>query len=213
MKKGKYLTPRSAKRTNKKLVSLMLALALTIGGVVGGTLAWLTAETPAVTNTFAPSDINIELAETPNLDLKMVPGCEITKDPVVTVKAGSEACWLFVKIEKSANYDAYLEDYAVTSDWTPLTGVDGVYYCEVADLSAENAEDVVKYVLDGNKVTVKSEVTKAQMNKITNGTATNPTLTFTAYAIQKDNLPDQNNDNTVNAVDAWLLAKPATSGT
>ncbi len=202
MKKGKYLTPRNVKRTNKKLVSLILALVLTIGGVVGGTLAWLTAETPAVTNTFAPSDINIELAETPNLDLKMVPGCDITKDPKVTVKAGSEACWLFVKIEESANYDRYLAAYTVADNWKQVKDAEGNEVQGVFYYDGEITNGTAIPVLKDNRVTVLTTVTKGDMEAIDGvapaGTAeadidsveaaekaARPTLTFTAYAIQK----------------------------
>ncbi|MGN1231703.1 MAG: hypothetical protein ACI4TP_07365, partial [Anaerotignum sp.] len=39
-------------------------------------------------------DINIELEETTGTTYEIVPGNDLTKDPKVTVKAGSEDCWL-----------------------------------------------------------------------------------------------------------------------
>ena len=63
--------------------------------------------TEAVTNTFTTSDINIELKETKN-HFQMIPGWNIEKDPKVTVKTGSEACYLFVKLEKSTNFDTFM---------------------------------------------------------------------------------------------------------
>ena len=122
----------------KKTFVLLLALVLIAGAAVGGTLAWLTATTGEVKNTFTTSNIEIELAENAggtNKEFKMVPGCTITKDPKVTVKANSEDCYLFVKVEKSTNFDAYME-YAIDTGWTALTGVDGVYYIEI-DTAAE----------------------------------------------------------------------------
>ena len=102
-----------------KIVVLVLALALVLGGVIGGTLAWLVAETPAVTNTFTVGNIDITLTETAATaennyapSFKMVPGATIAKDPVVTVVKGSEACWLFVEITANGTGD-YLE-YAAT---------------------------------------------------------------------------------------------------
>ena len=85
----------------KKSLALLLAIALVVVGAVAGTVAWLTDRTEAVKNTFTTSDITIELTETPVETYKMIPGCTIAKDPKVTVKTGSEACYLFVKLEES----------------------------------------------------------------------------------------------------------------
>lgn len=161
----------------KKTLALVLALTLLVAGVVGGTLAWLTDRTAEVKNTFTVGDINIGLTET-TTDYKMVPGNTIAKDPTVTVKANSEACWLFVKVTKSENLDTFIT-YAIAEGWTALPGVDGVYYREVP---ASNADQTFP-VLAGNAVTVKDTVTKEML---TAKDFTNPTLTFKAYAIQKD---------------------------
>ena len=83
----------------KKSLALVLALAMIVVCVVGGTLAWLIATTGSVTNTFTYGDINIKLEETDatvaadgsaTKEFKMIPGYTITKDPKVTVLAGSE---------------------------------------------------------------------------------------------------------------------------
>lgn len=166
-----------------RLLVMILALTLIVGGIVGGSVAWLTATSGPVTNTFTVGDINITLDESDNLDLKMVPGKTITKDPTVTVEANSEACWLFVKVQKSANFDSFMT-YSMAEGWIPLTGVDGVYYREVPATTA----DTPFYVIAGNSVTVSTDVTKTQLNTLT--PATYPTLTFTAYAVQKDNIND-----------------------
>lgn len=170
----------------KKIALSIAAIALVICCAVGGTLAWLTDKTGPVTNTFTVGNIDITLAESENLDLKMVPGNTITKDPKVTVEGGSEDCWLFVKVEKSANFDTFMT-YAIASGWTALTGVDGVYYREVA--ASDN--DQAFAVLADDQVTVKDTVTKAMMDNLTSSGATLPTLTFTAYAVQKDNIADE----------------------
>lgn len=168
----------------KKALLCAVAVVLVLCCAIGGTLAWLTAKTDPVTNTFTVGDINIELKETTK-DYKMVPGNTIAKDPKVTVKAGSEACWLFVKVEKSANLDKFIR-YAIADGWQALTGADGVYYREV-DASAAKA-GMTYSVLTNDSVTVKDTVTKADMNGLT--ATTYPTLTFTAYAVQKDNITD-----------------------
>lgn len=159
----------------KKTLALVLALTLLVAGVVGGTLAWLTDQTAEVKNTFTVGDINIGLTET-TTDYKMVPGNTIAKDPTLTVKANSEACWLFVKVTESANLDDFIT-YAIATGWTELEA--GVYYREVP----ASAADQTFSVLAGDAVTVKSDVTRAMLETAKTDA---PTLTFKAYAIQKD---------------------------
>ena len=111
----------------KKALFIMLSAALIVCATVAGTLAWLTDTTDHVVNTFTVGDINITLTESEDLDLKMVPGRTITKDPKVTVKEGSEACWLFVKVVKSGNFDSFMT-FEIANGWTELTEGSGVYY-------------------------------------------------------------------------------------
>lgn len=166
----------------KKKVLSIVAVVLVLCCAIGGTLAWLTDKTASVKNTFMVGDINIELTET-TTNYKMVPGNTISKDPKVTVKANSEACWLFVKVEKSANFDSFMT-YDMADGWTELPSVTGVYYREVAATTAATDFSVLK----GDSVSVKDTVTKADLNTLTQNTF--PTLTFTAYAVQKDNVAD-----------------------
>ena len=169
----------------KKGLALVLALTLVVVGIVSGTLAWLTDKSDTVVNTFTTSDITVKLEETKgtvsgsNREFKMVPGCDLEKDPKAWVESGSEDCYLFVKLEKSANFDTYMT-YSVAEGWTELTGVNGVYYREVA--KSQMGESSKFEVLAGNKVSVKGTVTKADMNSLT--ATTYPTLTITAYASQ-----------------------------
>ena len=185
------MSKKMKKGFSRKAFLFALAAVLLIGCSVGGTLAWLTAKTDAVTNTFTVGDIDITLAET-TTDFKMVPGCTIAKDPKVTVKANSEACWLFVKIEES-NVDDFIT-YNVAEDWTALTDVNGVYYRKVEATTDDTAFDV----LADNQVTVKDTVTKEMMNVLTTEEIY-PTLTFTAYACQ---LYRSNNDP-FEVAEAW----------
>lgn len=174
----------------KKKVLSIVAVVLVLCCAIGGTLAWLTDKTNPVVNTFTVGDINIELKET-TTNYKMVPGNTITKDPKVTVKANSEACWLFVKVEKSSNFDSFMT-YEMANGWTALPDVTGVYYREVAATTAATEFSVLK----DNSVLVKDSVTKTMLNGL--GETTFPTLTFTAYAVQKDNV--------ATATDAWAKA-------
>ena len=195
-----------------KVFVAALALVLVFGAVVGGTLAWLQSTSKTITNTFTVGNVSIALNESglaedeTEKDFKMIPGNKIAKDPQITVNSGSEACWLFVEVTESDNLGTYI-DYDIADGWTELSA--GVYYREVADLTADEAEDVIINVLasddtmvDDTKpyangyVTVKGTVTAADM---TAAESDAPELTFTAYAVQKANV--------ASAADACSIAK------
>lgn len=201
--KGKYT------RKHTKSLALVLALVLVIGCVAGGTLAWLNAKTEEVKNTFSTSDIGVTLGETTNT-YKMVPGWTIAKDPKATVTSGSEDCYLFVKVEKSNNFDTYV-DMAIDSQWTALEDQTGVYYIKIDEDSEKNVAynvlgegkvtyENVEYAWADNQVLVKPTVTEAMMET---AKTSQPTLTFTAYAVQLM----KNNTTEFTAAEAWELAQ------
>ena len=178
----------------KKGLAMVLALVLLAVCAVSGTLAWLTAKSDVVTNTFTTSDIKVELKETTGPNYKMIPGYTISKDPKATVLAGSEECFLFVKLEKSQNFDAFLT-YEMAEGWTLVPGETNVYYREVRTADIGKPYSVLK----GDQVTVKGTVTKEQMNALNAEGAVKPTLTITAYASQLH----KNATETFSASDAW----------
>lgn len=199
---------RQRKQRNRRIALTACLMIAVMVASIGGTLAWLTDTTGPVTNTFTAGDINIDLTET-TTDYKMVPDHTIPKNPKVTVKAGSEACWLFVEITEAGftsakgtryTFDQFLEydidnaekgtsDTTAANKWTKLTSETNriVYYRQVDATSA----DVDFTVLKDNQVSVKNTVTKAMLNDVvvpteTAGTVLAPTLTFNAYAVQWD---------------------------
>lgn len=226
MAKTKRTAKHAKQRRTQVLFISMLALVLMLTCAVGGTLAWLVSASDPVVNTFTYGDINITLTESDTGDddgnentnkYKMMPGAAITKDPKVTVIKGSEACWLFVKLEKSDNFDTFME-YAMEEGWVQLKDengavVEGVFFRAV---SAEEAADADKefVVIKDNTVSVKGEVTKAMLNALTD--ATYPSLTITAYAVQQVGFepeitegataptPEQTN---AAALSAWAVAQ------
>ncbi len=200
--------------------ALVLACALTMAATagVGGTVAWLITKTDQVVNTFTYGDIDITLEETdtntnpdtgdqgdgdndPNTNTyEMVPGTDIKKDPKITVEGDSEACWLFVELTESENFEGFLS-YEISEEpdeygnkWTALEGVENVYYRE----TVYSADDQAFAVLAGNKVTVSADVTKEQLNALDEG-ETYPTLSVAAYAVQRASIDDVQT--------AWTLAK------
>lgn len=192
---GRHTIRRRRSVSGRAFVTL-LALVLVFGCAVGGTFAWLTAKTDPVVNTFTYGDINIDLAETTGNAYKIVPGVNIEKNPKVTVTAGSEACWLFVKVEEE-NWPTFKDGetakiaYEIESGWTKLEGQNGVYYREVGAVSADTSFEVIK----GNLITVSENLTKTEVNTVV---TVQPKLTFTAYAVQKDGVAD--------AATAWAKA-------
>lgn len=176
---------------SSKAFAAVLALVLVLGCALGGTVAWLVAESGPVTNTFTYGDINIALTETTGEDYTIIPGVDIEKDPKVTVKANSEACWLFVKVEEVGTFVEVT--YSAANGWTQGDGTKipkNVYYREVSAAEAKNGASY--YVLAGDTdhpngvVNVSDTLTKEEIQDIT----TKPTLTFTAYAVQKDGIAD-----------------------
>lgn len=161
----------------KKKVLSIVAVVLVLCCAIGGTLAWLTAKSDVVTNTFAPSNIKIELKENTGAQYKMVPGYTIEKDPAAKVLTGSEECWLFVKLDKSANFDDFMT-YDMANGWEPVAEETNVYARRVTTAEIGTAYSV----LLNDQVTVKGTVTEAMMEGLT--TANYPTLTITAYASQ-----------------------------
>ena len=107
-----------------KIAALIAAIVLVIGCTAGGTVAWLVSKPDPIVNVFTVGNINAELAETKK-EFKIVPGVEIAKDPVATVKAKSEDCYLFVQLTE-ANWPTFTEadnttrkvEYEIAKGWT-----------------------------------------------------------------------------------------------
>ena len=176
----------------------MLALVLVIGCAVGGTVAWLVSKTDPVVNTFTYGDINITLTETTGNDYKIIPGVNIDKDPKVTVKKDSEACWLFVEVKEEGTFVANKVTYSIDGGWTNGDGTKipaDVYYRAVDAVK----DDTDFAVLKDNKIYVSEELSKSDIKSIT----AQPKLTFTAYAVQKDGIADVDT--------AWTKANPTTN--
>ena len=170
---------RSAMR--RMLFTLALVLVVAVASV-GGTIAWLTATTETVTNTFTTSDISIELAETTGASYKIVPGATVNKDPKATVKSGSEKCYLYVKITNNLVLsNNTVATYNInTTDWN-LVGESGntKLYCYngIVDASTAAVEKTVftQVTYDGEKIT-KENIEQLK----------DKTIVLQAYAHQSD---------------------------
>lgn len=94
-------------KTKSKALLLTLCAVLLVAASVLGTMAYLTS-TAKVENTFTIGKVEIKLDETdvtnptgPRVQAnsyKLMPGTTYTKDPTVTVKAGSEESYVRMKV-------------------------------------------------------------------------------------------------------------------
>ena len=198
MKNGKYSKRRGV--ASKTLV-LALAVMLIVGATVGGTIAWLTAQTESVVNTFSATDIKVTLEETEGLNEQgkwknaMVPGVSYDKDPVVTVTDETTVdCYLFVKfVENDAarTYLNYTSTLTEANGWKVVPDETDVWYRIVKTTDETKSWNL----LEGDKVTVNGEtVTKQTMTE-----AAGAKLTYTAYAVQ---LAKSSTEN-FTATEAW----------
>lgn len=189
----------------KKILAAALAAVLCVGVGIGGTLAWLTATSGTVTNTFTVGDINIKLDEAPlkadgTLDTaaarvnanvedsyKIVPGGTQPKDPTVTVLAKSEKCYVYVSIENNIVLTKDGKSVAVasvdidTSKWELIGTKDNetVYrYKTVVDAATAD----VKVPVFAN-VTYSDTITKADI-----GALAGKTIVINSFAHQSDNI-------------------------
>lgn len=200
------------KKTRKIL--LMAACAVLLVCIsVGATVAYLTS-TDSVTNTFTVGKVAITLDEAQVTEYgvavegdarvkantyKLIPGHEYKKDPTVHFVAGSEASWLFVKVE---NDIADIEDvypYAddktgtiaqqiVANGWDLLSGYTDIYYKEVGANTTENNKDYP--VFAGFKVkgdaAVEDFAPSVSMSPDGERVDVPKKVTVTAYAVQAD---------------------------
>lgn len=200
----------------KKKLMTVLALVLVIAMSVAGTYAYLTSQ-DTVTNTFTVGNVAITLDEA-KVDAngnvvqdaervqansyKLLPGHNYAKDPMVTVKAGSESSYvkMTVTFTKAAELDAIF-----APNGAPLTnifnGYDGTNW-----IYKGNTEDTVKNTrtyefwyketvaapgadvkLDAlfDSITVPGGINNDQLKTIEG-----MTITVNAYAIQADGFAD-----------------------
>lgn len=126
-------------------------------------------------------------------EYKLVPGKTYTKDPIVSVTAGSEACWLFVKVQNDI-FDieggTTIAGQITNNGWTLLQESndkkESVYYRSVA---ADVAQAGDNFNVFGG-FTIKGDVTGVTMTNYAGAK-----ITVTAYAIQADGFTE--------VADAW----------
>ena len=173
-----------------KAMLLVLCAILLVAGSVMGTLAYLQDKTETVKNTFVVGKVEITLQEkaidpetgkvtagtpvTGLTNVKLVPGRKIEKNPFITVEAGSEKCYVFIKFENNIP-ETYGTLDGFASAWTLIDETNKIYvYNEVVDASAA-----------AKTVNVFTSFTCAKGVTAYNG-ETNLAINITAYAVQAE---------------------------
>ena len=195
----------------KKKLMTVLALVLVIAMSVAGTYAYLTS-TDEVVNTFTVGNVQIKLDEAQaNADgtlvegadrvkansYKLLPGHTYNKDPMVTVKAGSESSYvkMTVTFSKAAELDAIFAPGAnmtsifkgydstnwiykgVTENASANTRTYEFWYKET--VAAPDGDEALDALFD--QIIVPGNITNKQL-----ATIEGMTITVNAYAIQAD---------------------------
>ena len=110
------------KKLTKTLLLVLCAILLVAGSVLG-TVDYLTSQ-DTVVNTFTVGQVAIELHETDEktredktvgLDLHLLPGIPVDKDPTVTVLKDSEDCYVRVKV--TVDLPNWTPDAAKLAGW------------------------------------------------------------------------------------------------
>ena len=147
----------------------------------------------------------VPLADAPRVmanQYKLLPGHQYTKDPTVYVKAGSEVCYVFAKVEITEKIGGVLDNFIVdTANWLPLADLyttdaekaavaDIYYYKETVD-ARETATEYLTLPAVFSSFTILSDA------DVTDVTAAD-SIKITAYAIQADGMSG--------VADAWTKA-------
>lgn len=183
------------KKTGTKTLALLFCAVLIAAVSVFTTVAFL-KDSDSVKNTFTVGKVAITLDEAKvdeygcavagasrvqGNSYKLIPGHEYTKDPTVHFAAGSEASYLFVRVDDGIaqiEADTTIEAQILANGWTKLADVDGVYWKQV---QANTGTTAVDYPVFGS-FTLKG---KADVDAYANAK-----ITVTAYAIQADGFAD-----------------------
>lgn len=201
----------------KKIALMATSLVLVAALAVGGTLAYLTAKSDAVVNTFTVGNVAIKLDEAKanadgtlveNADrvqansYKLIPGHTYNKDPMVTVQKGSESSYIkmTVTFSKSAELDAIFAPYGATLT-SIFNGYDSTNWIDKGN--TENTTDNTRTYEFWYKEAVAAPDENVALDALFDsitvpGTITNTqlesikgmTITVNAYAIQADGFAD-----------------------
>lgn len=181
---------------NKKF-TVTAAVVATVVLVIGGTMAYLSSVTDTLENKFTPGeDVIITLAE-PSWDeakAKITPGSSIDKDPTVTVKKETEACYVRLKVvipNKLASIMEPLEinqNFTLDASRTVVGTVNTTYYYNYSKIVDADGTDIELPALF-TKVVIKKS---AKYEEYKNFKSEDLHIDVTGQAVQAENFPNAN---------------------
>lgn len=166
----------------KSLISMVVALSLTATIMVGATLAYLTAQTDAVTNTFTIGNVSIELEEpswNPDDAKDLAPGASVDKDPTVT-NTGANDAYVAMTVDGMTEMAAIGFSATVNEGWVKISE-DGT---PVEDWNGALEDGIYAY----NTVVAKGAKTAPLFNEVVYGGMSSTTVyTVTGVAVDPAN--------------------------
>lgn len=176
------------KKFLKALAVFACAIAL-VAGSVAATLAYLTATTDPIVNTFTVGKVSIALTETSSDaylvggKYKLIPGHKYVKDPAISVDDESEACWLFVKVENGiadieAAGETTIASQLAANGWALVDGETNVYGRSTTSAAGAKVNVFESFTIDGTTKDFSSYVSA--------------NITITAYAVQAEGFANAN---------------------
>lgn len=114
----------------KRTVVLLVSLLVLVGAAVGGTLAWMTAQTDPVVNKFEPANVSTEVKENFDGTTKSNVYIENTGNVDAYIRAAVVITWQDAKGNVYGTVPVKGTDYTITdpSNTSWVTGDDGFYY-------------------------------------------------------------------------------------
>lgn len=185
----------------KKIIALLLVVALTAAVAIGGTLAYLT-DRDSEANVFTVGDVNIDLNETFNQGAALLPGVSVNKEPTIT-NMGPNNTYVWATVAVPANLASVIDFSGEGAGWeawdngtnTTINGENYVLYT-ILHTGALEVGGVTNALFNNVALSPSVDVDPdGNWHTVVGGVATdlgwsnadgNPVIHVSAYAIQTD---------------------------
>lgn len=167
----------------KKRSIFVMSFALVLLLVVGGTMAWFTAQSEEVTNTFAAGTVDIELENSFNLEYETVNPGDGFEGSIIVTNTGSKRAFVRLRLEPGFVEDLSTEgvvSYEIADGWVYHEDEDGEgYYYYTQELGPnESTDSIIGFIqFEGTEMGNEYQgstfnlVVQADAIQVTNGAA------------------------------------------
>lgn len=190
-----------------KILSVVMAMVLCVAIGVGATLAWLTATTDTVTNTFTEATLvekkddfvlrehhadpnengngyHLTDQEVTENSYVVVPGVNLNKDPFVRVKP-QENAWLFITVDKNLQTGM---DFEMDPQWLPLMDAEHHQVKTQAGNPVYVLNKMLPKGVQENALNIIKDKTVTVQNNFTYQKGVDCNIIFNAYLSQANNV-------------------------